>query len=118
MADTKCRDCERPIRIVSLATWNGQRIAVDYRPSDGGEYAILGPDTAAYVKAADRPRFAGTLYQDHKRTCPVKAKLFPNMRIVCDECKRECQITDSQTARQTAERFFDDHATCRKKKAS
>lgn len=120
MADDRCRDCNLPIRKVRLGTYKGVQFPVDFRPTPQGEYAVLGPDTAAYVKYDERTKFIGSLYTDHRRTCPANkgepAKpLFPKIRIVCDACSAEHQIVDDETAREIAGKFISEHAACRRK---
>jgi hypothetical protein len=126
MSDERCTECSKPIRIVSLGTWNGVRFPIDFTPTSNGEYAVLGPDTAAYVSFDRRSNFEGTLYADHRRTCPkrkaddlVDRPLFANVNIRCDSCQSTSALSpEADAARDGAEKFIADHINCRKRRAS
>lgn len=126
MADDRCKDCDRHIRLARVHGWSnnpgGLEVPFDYTPSIEGEYAMVGPETAVYVKQEERGDIALRLYTDHRRTCPATKTtvdpmrpLFPKIRIVCDACETEKQLVDDESARQLADKFIQDHAACRRK---
>lgn len=125
---SRCNDCSRPIRLVRLGTWNGALFPIDFSPSKtGGEYAVLGTDTAAYVKVEDRGGFVGPLYADHRRTCPTRTAssiavdrpLFANVNIRCESCRESRALSpEADAARDGADKFIADHINCRRRKAS
>lgn len=123
MADDRCRDCARPIRMATLASWNGARFPIDYTPTPEGVYAVLGPDDAVYVKPEERSKFFGALYTDHRRTCPKRSAdaadpnrpLFPDIAIVCHKCQGDRTIVDLESVVQVAQQFANEHAECRRK---
>jgi hypothetical protein len=126
MADDRCKDCDRHIRLARVHGWSnnpgGVQVPFDYAPSPQGEYAMVGPETAVYRKQEERLDLGVPLYTDHRRTCtaakttddPMRP-LFPKIRMICDECQAEKQLVDDESAHQLADKFISEHAGCRRK---
>lgn len=126
-----CADCQRPIRLARIWGWdNGRdgstRIPLDYAKSIDGEYAVLGPETAVYVKTDERAKYAGGLYTDHRRTCTkARSKADPDrpqmakVRIACGVCQKSASSwSEAPDALKAAQNFIADHINCRGRKAS
>ena len=127
MSSDHCADCQRPIRIVRVWGWehrDGLKIPIDYVKSPQGEYSVMGPDTAMYIKIEDRASFQGPLYTDHRRSCPKTKPIddrpqFVKIRVECEGCKLEhAEISEPESAKKAFAKFIQEHINCRGRKAS
>jgi hypothetical protein len=65
VADSTCKFCGDPIRWVDD---DGNRLALNVSPVEGGSYRVVGAETARKVKKQLRSQFP-RLYVPHKETC-------------------------------------------------